>query len=156
MHKFIEIKKSDSANYLDSGYFVITNVSGDWIHLTTNLHYVRKNAVVAVSELDSLLEKQESKGFVKIERPTSSPETKEIPADSPSESSESPKKSKKPSKVVESTSADEQDVVIENMATAAVVDIVVAAEEVIDEIKETPANADSADENKDVEVQETA
>ena len=156
MHKFIEIKKSDSANYLDSGYFVVTNVSGDWIHLTTNLHYVRKNAVVAVSELDSLLEKQESKGFIKIERPTSSAGTKEIPADSPSESSESPKKSKKTSKAVESASTNEQDVVVENVPPATVADNVVAVEEVTNEIKETPANADSADENKDVEVQETA
>ena len=68
LHKFIEISKGEEQNYLNAGYFVITNISNDWIHLTTNLYYVRAETIAAVAELDVSLEKQESKGLITILR----------------------------------------------------------------------------------------
>jgi hypothetical protein len=154
VHKFIEIKKSDSSNYLVSGYFVVTNTSNDWIYLTNNLHYVRKNAVVAVSEIDSSLEKQESKGLVKIERPpTGLSGTKEEQApEVVAETSGATKKSKKTSKTNEDTEtvADSVEVVVDATETP----VEVSSDVVNGE--ETPISADTADENKDVKVQETA
>ena len=68
LHKFIEISKGEEQNYLNAGYFVITNISNDWIYLTNNLHYVRAETIAAVAELDVSLEKQESKGLITVLR----------------------------------------------------------------------------------------
>ena len=68
LHKFIEISKGEEQNYLNAGYFVITNISNDWIYLTNNLHYVRAETIAAVAELDVSLENQESKGLITILR----------------------------------------------------------------------------------------
>lgn len=68
LHKFIEISKGEEQNYLNAGYFVITNISNDWIYLTNNLHYVRAETIAAVAELDASLEKQESKGLIAVLR----------------------------------------------------------------------------------------
>ena len=68
LHKFIEISKGEEQNYLNAGYFVITNISNDWIYLTNNLHYVRAETIAAVAELDVSLEKQESKGLITVIR----------------------------------------------------------------------------------------
>lgn len=68
LHKFIEISKGEEQNYLNAGYFVVTNISNDWIYLTNNLHYVRAETIAAVAELDVSLEKQESKGLITILR----------------------------------------------------------------------------------------
>lgn len=151
MHKFIEIKKSDSSNYLNSGYFVVTNTSGDWIHLTNNLHYVRKNAVVAVSELDASLLKQETRGLVHIDRPAENSSGVEDATVEPAAETQ-PKKSKKAAKA------------LEEVLTQAVVEASPEVDETVDNqslppvenTEETAANDVSADENKDSEVQETA
>ena len=66
LHKFIEISKGEEQNYLNAGYFVITNISNDWIYLTNNLHYVRAETIAAVAELDASLKNQESKGLITI------------------------------------------------------------------------------------------
>ena len=66
LHKFIEINKGEEQNYLNAGYFVITNISNDWIYLTNNLHYVRAETIAAVAELDASLKNQESKGLITI------------------------------------------------------------------------------------------
>ena len=66
LHKFIEISKGEEQNYLNAGYFVITNISNDWIYLTNNLHYVRAETIAAVAELDASLRNQESKGLITI------------------------------------------------------------------------------------------
>lgn len=68
LHKFIEISKGEEQNYLNAGYFVVTNISNDWIYLTNNLHYVRAETIAAVAELDVSLEKQESKGLIAVLR----------------------------------------------------------------------------------------
>ena len=68
LHKFLEINKGEEKNYVNSGYSVITNISNDWIYLTTNLHYVRAGVIAAVAELDMSLEKQESEGLITIIR----------------------------------------------------------------------------------------
>jgi hypothetical protein len=154
VNKFIEIKKSESDNYLGSGYFVVTNTSNDWIYLTKNLHYVRKNAVVAVSELDASLEKQESKGLVKIQRPSVAPSAskEEQVVEAVVEAPGTAKKSKKASKASDEveTATDPVDVVVE--VAEAPVEVAPDASNA----QETPASTDTADENKDVEVQETA
>lgn len=68
LHKFIEISKGEEQNYLNAGYSIVTNISNDWIYLTTNLYYVRAETIAAVAELDVSLEKQESKGLITILR----------------------------------------------------------------------------------------
>lgn len=153
MHKFIEINKANSSDYLDSGYFVVTNTSNDWLHITTNLQYVRPDAVVAVNELDVSLESQESKGLVAIQRPTPTVATESSTTDTLAETPiTSARKAKKTSKVAEETIVEEQPV------AAAVNDEEQHTESVAveTETEELPASTDTADENKDVEVQETA
>jgi hypothetical protein len=151
--KFIEIKKNNSSNYLNSGYFVVTNTSNDWLHVTTDLYYVRPDAVMAVDELDVSLEKQESKGLVTIQRPTPTIVTESPIVDTLEESpTASNKKVKKSSKIVEETVVAEQlvSIAVNHEEQETEVDV----EET--EIEELPASTDTADENKDVEVQEIA
>lgn len=155
MHKFVEIKASDIESYLNSGYFIVKNISNDWIHLTSNLHYVRKNTIAAVAALDASLEKQESKGLVSIQRPNNAPASAAEPAptDSAAETSApAPKKAKKSAKAAEEAPAPD-DASQEPMDTATTEVEPVIAEVTSDE---NTVSLDNADENKDVEVQETA
>jgi len=144
LHKFIEISKGEEQNYLNAGYFVITNISNDWIYLTTNLYYVRAETIAAVAELDVSLEKQESKGLITILR---SEKIEVVPEEKPA--NENLKKLKKTIK------SDDNADVSELLETAS---------------EEGPKNTDETeplvlqetditdipDENKGTEVQETA
>lgn len=153
LHKFLTIKESESQNYLNSGYNVVKNVSNDWIYLTNNLHYVRKNTVVAVGELDASLEKQEAKGLIVISRPSGVAAPVEVITAEPEQ--QLPKKSKKASKA-EEVAAPQESQEETTVETAPTEEAPIHDEEVAQIVESTTESTDNADENKAIEVQETA
>lgn len=144
LHKFIEISKGEEQNYLNAGYFVVTNISNDWIYLTNNLHYVRAETIAAVAELDVSLEKQESKGLITILR---SEKVEVVPEEKPA--NENLKKLKKTIK------SDNNADVSELLETASEEEPKNTDETEPLVLQETDIT-DIPDENKGTEVQETA
>lgn len=144
LHKFIEISKGEEQNYLNAGYFVITNISNDWIYLTNNLHYVRAETIAAVAELDASLEKQESKGLIAVLR---GQKVEVVPEEKPV--NENLKKLKKTIK------SDDNADVSELLETASEEETKNTDETEPLVLQETDIT-DIPDENKGTEVQETA